>query len=118
MFGSKKIFIIVVIIMSIPIHTENDFKKMREAGSLTAEILDQLSDFITPGISTNDINTFCHNKIIKNGAIPAPLNYNISPNIMPYPKSICTSVNHVVCHGMAFADIGLRSTARLGFRML
>ena len=79
---------------NIPIYTSKDFEGMRKAGSLAAKILDQLKSFINPGISTLEINDFCHELIIKNEAIPAPLNYK------GFPKSICTSVNHVVCHGI------------------
>ena len=79
---------------SIPIHKDSDFEGMRKAGKLTSYILDQLEDLIKPGISTNEINDFCHKLIIKNNAIPAPLNYK------GFPKSVCTSVNHVVCHGI------------------
>ena len=83
-----------MISQSIPIHNDKDFIGMRKAGSLTAKILDKLQDIIIPGISTEDINLFCHNMIIENKAIPAPLNYK------NFPKSVCTSVNHVVCHGI------------------
>ncbi len=79
---------------NIPIYHKNDFEKMRNAGRLAAHILDQLYELIKPGISTLEINDFCHDLIIKNNAIPAPLNYK------GFPKSICTSVNHVVCHGI------------------
>ena len=79
---------------SIPIHSEDGFIGMRKAGGLAAEILDNLYEIIKPGISTEEINTFCHKMIIENGATPAPLNYR------GFPKSICTSVNHVVCHGI------------------
>ena len=79
---------------NIPIHKNKDFEGMRNAGKLAAEILDKLDSLITPGISTLEINDFCHDLIIKNKAIPAPLNYK------GFPKSICTSVNHVVCHGI------------------
>ena len=79
---------------SIPIHKDSDFEGMRKAGKLTSYILDQLEDLIKPGITTNEINDFCHKLIIKNNAIPAPLNYK------GFPKSVCTSVNHVVCHGI------------------
>ena len=79
---------------NIPIYTYKDFEGMRKAGSLAAKILDQLKSLIKPGISTLEINDFCHELIIKNEAIPAPLNYK------GFPKSICTSVNHVVCHGI------------------
>ncbi|SVC37815.1 uncharacterized protein METZ01_LOCUS290669, partial [marine metagenome] len=79
---------------NIPIHSTADFEGMRKAGSLTSRILDELEQLITPGISTLEINNFCHKMIIENDAIPAPLNYK------GFPKSICTSVNHVVCHGI------------------
>jgi len=78
----------------IPIYSSNEFKGMRKAGLLTAKILDKLQEIIVPGISTLEINDFCHEMIIKNNATPAPLNYK------GFPKSICTSVNHVVCHGI------------------
>ena len=79
---------------NIPIHKNEDFEGMRNAGKLVAIILDQLEKLIKPGINTLEINDFCHNLIIKNNAIPAPLNYK------GFPKSVCTSVNHVVCHGI------------------
>ena len=79
---------------SIPINSNKDFEKMRKVGALTAKILDQLKNIICPGISTEKINDFCHDMIIENEAIPAPLGYK------GFPKSICTSVNHVVCHGI------------------
>ena len=79
---------------NIPIYKIEEFKKMREAGSLAAHVLDQLYKLIKPGMSTLEINDFCHELIIKNNAIPAPLNYK------GFPKSVCTSVNHVVCHGI------------------
>lgn len=78
----------------ITIHSEQDFIKMRVAGRLAAEILDFITPFVKPGIKTDELNTLCHDKIIENGAIPAPLNYK------GFPKSICTSVNHVICHGI------------------
>ena len=79
---------------NIPIHSQNDFENMRLAGSLAALVLDSLYEKIVPGISTQEINDICHEIIVKNNAIPAPLNYK------GFPKSICTSVNHVVCHGI------------------
>ena len=80
--------------MSITIHSSADFIKMRLAGSLAAQILDYITDFVEVGITTDELNTLCHNKIVEAGAIAAPLNYK------GFPKSICTSVNHVVCHGI------------------
>lgn len=80
--------------MTITIHQAKDFEGMRAAGSLAAEVLDYITDFVKPGVTTNRLDQLCHQYIIGKGAIPAPLNYR------GYPKSICTSVNHVVCHGI------------------
>jgi len=78
----------------ITIHGPAEFAAMRKAGALAASILDELVEVVRVGISTDEINTICHNKIIAAGAVPAPLGYR------GFPKSICTSVNHVVCHGI------------------
>lgn len=67
---------------------------MRKAGALAAEILDFITPFVKPGVITAELDRLCHERILAAGAIPAPLNYR------GYPKSICTSVNHVVCHGI------------------
>jgi methionyl aminopeptidase len=80
--------------MSITIHQPQDFIKMRVAGKIAAEVLDYIAPFVQVGVSTNQLNDLCHKKIISAGAIPAPLNYK------GFPKSICTSINHVVCHGI------------------
>jgi methionyl aminopeptidase len=80
--------------MTIIIHNEQDFTKMRAAGKLAAEILDFIADYVKEGVTTDELNKLCHDKIVGSGAIPAPLNYK------GFPKSICTSINHVVCHGI------------------
>ena len=80
--------------MTVKIHTKEEFEKMRRAGKLAAQTLDYITDFVKPGITTNELNDLCHEFIIKHKAIPAPLNYR------GFPKSICTSINHVVCHGI------------------
>lgn len=80
--------------MTIKIHKEDDFKKMHSAGLLAAHTLDYITGFVIPGVTTERLNDLCHEFIITNGAIPAPLNYK------GFPKSICTSINHVVCHGI------------------
>ncbi len=80
--------------MTITIHNQNDFLKMREAGKLAAEILDFITPFVKKNVTTNELNQLCHDEILRHGAIPAPLNYK------GFPKSICTSINHVVCHGI------------------
>ena len=79
---------------SIKIHSQKDFFHMRNAGKLAAKCLDFITDFIKPGISTEEINKICHEFQIENNAVPAPLNYK------GFPKSVCTSINHVVCHGI------------------
>ena len=78
----------------IVIHGAEDFAGMRKAGHLAAETLDVLTPHVVPGVSTEALNTLCHDYILGHGAIPAPLDYR------GFPKSICTSVNHVVCHGI------------------
>lgn len=78
----------------IIINSQQDFISMRKAGRLAAEVLDYITNFVQPGITTEELNKLCHNMIVDNGAIPAPLGYK------GFPKSICTSVNHVVCHGI------------------
>jgi len=80
--------------MAITIHSQEDFKKMREAGNLAASILDYIASYVDVDVTTDELNKLCHDKIIESNAIPAPLNYK------GFPKSICTSVNHVICHGI------------------
>lgn len=78
----------------ITIHTKEDYEGMRKAGRLAAEVLDMLTDVVEAGMTTEQLNELAHAMILANNAIPAPLNYR------GFPKSICTSVNHVVCHGI------------------
>lgn len=78
----------------IPIHTAENFKSMRKAGQLAAEVLDYITPHVLPGISTDELDTLCHDFIRSANAIPACLGYR------GFPKSICTSLNHVVCHGI------------------
>lgn len=81
--------------MTIQIKTEDDISRMRVAGKLAAEVLEMIAPHVQPGISTGELDRICHEYIVKEqAAIPAPLNYN------GFPKSICTSVNHVICHGI------------------
>ncbi len=85
---------------NIVIHKEEDWHGMRKAGKLARQVLDFITPYVKDGISTLELNDLCHDFIIKNGAIPAPLNYGEPP----FPKSVCTSVNHVVCHGIPSAE--------------
>ncbi|HUB10377.1 MAG TPA: type I methionyl aminopeptidase [Acetobacteraceae bacterium] len=78
----------------ITIHAPEDFAGMRVAGQLAAETLDMIAAHVRPGVTTAALDRLCHEFIIAHGAVPAPLNYR------GYPKSICTSINHVVCHGI------------------
>lgn len=86
--------------MSIIIKTPDEIEKMRVAGRLAAEQLDYIAQFVTAGITTDELDKLCHDYTINvQHAIPAPLNYAPSGH-HPYPRSICTSVNHQVCHGV------------------
>ena len=86
--------------MTITIKDADGIAGMRQAGRLTSEVLDYLTPFIQPGITTNAIDKLAHDYIVNvQQGIPAPLNYTGGGNT-PYPKSICTSVNHQVCHGI------------------
>ena len=78
----------------ITIHKPEDFAGMRRAGKLAAETLDMITAHVRPGISTGEIDKLCHDYMVERGAIPATLGYR------GYTKSSCTSVNHVVCHGI------------------
>jgi methionyl aminopeptidase len=86
--------------MSVTIKDASGVEGMRLAGRLAAEVLDYLVPFVRPGITTNEIDKLAHDYIVNvQQAIPAPLNYAPS-GYNPYPKSICTSVNQVICHGI------------------
>ena len=86
--------------MSITIKTEADVQGMRIAGRLASEVLDMLTAHVRPGVSTDELDRLAHEHIVRvQGAVPAPLNY-APPGYTPYPKSICTSINHQVCHGI------------------
>jgi len=86
--------------MTIQLKDEEGIRGMRVACRLAAEVLDYLEPLIKPGITTNEIDKLAHDYMVDvQGCIPAPLNY--APNgYKPYPKSICTSINHQVCHGI------------------
>ncbi len=78
----------------ITLHTPEDFAGMRAAGRLAAETLDMITSHVRPGVTTGALDMICHEFILAHGAVPAPLNYR------GYPKSVCISINHVVCHGI------------------
>jgi len=79
---------------TVQVKTAREIEVMREAGRLAAETLVAVADLIRPGVTTEDINQFVHADTLKKGALPAPLNY------LGFPKSVCTSINEVVCHGI------------------
>jgi len=81
--------------MSVIIKTADEIAKMRLAGRLAAEVLEMIAEQVVPGVTTAELDQICHDYIVNHqGAIPAPLNYR------GFPRSICTSINHQVCHGI------------------
>jgi methionyl aminopeptidase len=86
--------------MSVTFKTDSDIVAMRLAGRLAGEVLDFIAPHVRPGVTTGELNRLCHDYMINvQGTVPAPLNY-CPPGYTPYPASICTSVNHQVCHGI------------------
>ena len=86
--------------MAVSIKSPNEIEKMRVAGKLAAEVLDYITPFVKPGTTTGELDRLCHDYMVNvQDTVPAPLNY-APPGYAPYPRSICTSVNHVVCHGV------------------
>ncbi len=81
--------------MNVPIKTPDEIEKMREAGRQAASVFEMLTPHVAAGVSTGELDRLCHDYIVDElGSTPAPLNYH------GFPKSICTSINHVVCHGI------------------
>ncbi len=81
--------------MAVSIKTPEEIEKMRVAGRLASEVLDMIGEHIVPGVTTDELDKLCHDHIVNiQDAIPACLNYR------GFPKSVCTSVNHVICHGI------------------
>ena len=86
--------------MAISIKTADEIVKMQVAGKLAAEVLDFIGPLVKPGMTTDELDRLCHDHMVQQqNTIPAPLHY-APPGYSPYPKSICTSVNHVICHGV------------------
>jgi methionyl aminopeptidase len=89
--------------MQVTIKTPAEQEQMRVAGRLAADVLDMIGPYVVPGVTTEELNVRCHDFIVNvQQAVPAPLNYR------GFPKSICTSVNHVVCHGIPSPDKRLK----------
>jgi methionyl aminopeptidase len=86
--------------MAVSIKNSEEIESMRIAGRLAGEVLDFIGPHVKPGVTTGELDRLCHQYMVDvQGTIPAPLNY-APPGYRPYPKSICTSVNHQVCHGI------------------
>jgi methionyl aminopeptidase len=86
--------------MSVSLKSAEDIARMRVAGKLAAEVLDYIAPQVTAGVTTGQLDRLCHAYMVDvQKTVPAPLNY-APPGYQPYPASICTSVNHVVCHGI------------------
>jgi methionyl aminopeptidase len=86
--------------MSVALKNPEEIEKMRVAGRLAGEVLDFITPYVRPGIPTAELDRLCHDYMVNvQGTTPAPLNY-APPGYPPYPRSICTSVNHQVCHGI------------------
>jgi methionyl aminopeptidase len=86
--------------MAIHIKSLEEIQKMRVAGRLAAEVLDFVAPHVRPGITTGELDRLCHDYMVsEQKTVPAPLHY-APPGYKPFPKSICTSVNHQVCHGV------------------
>jgi len=92
--------------MTIKIKTAEEIEKMRVACKLAAQVLEMIDPFIKPGITTEELDQICYKFIIENGAYPAPLDYH------GFPKSICTSINHIVCHGIPATADAMGSTGK------
>jgi methionyl aminopeptidase len=86
----------------IVLKSDAEIDAMRAAGQLSAAILDMIGEYVRPGVTTLELNDIVHEFTVKNGGIPAPLNYK------GFPKSVCTSVNEVVCHGIPNAKQKLK----------
>jgi methionyl aminopeptidase len=86
--------------MTVTPKTSEEIEAMRVAGRLAAEVLDYITPYVVPGVTTGELDRLCHAYMTEvQGTIPAPLNY-APPGYKPFPKAICTSVNHQVCHGI------------------
>ncbi len=92
--------------MSIKIKTAAEIEKMRVACKLASNVLEMIEPYVKPGISTEEIDRICHDYILENNAYPAPLDYH------GFPKSICTSINHIVCHGIPASNDEIGSTGK------
>jgi methionyl aminopeptidase len=86
----------------IVLKSDSEIDAMRPSGKLAAQTLVMIEPYVQPGITTLELNDICHKFIVQNGAIPAPLNYK------GFPKSVCTSVNDIVCHGIPTSKIKLK----------
>ena len=95
--------------MAVILKTSDEIEKMRVAGRLAGEVLDFITPYVKPGVTTGELDKLCHDYMVDvQGCVPAPLNY-APAGYKPYPKSICTSINHQVCHGVPSDDKQLKN---------
>jgi len=94
--------------MDVHIKNNYDIEQMRKAGKLAAKLLNEIEKRVKPGVSTLELNDFAHEFTLKHGAESAPLGYKAHHTDPPFPKSICTSPNNVVCHGIPSEDVVLK----------
>lgn len=90
---------------SVEIKGPREIEAMRRVCSMAAETLVLVDQLVRPGITTDEINAFVHADTVRRGAVPAPLNYRGGGDLPPFPRSCCTSVNDVVCHGIPSAEV-------------
>ncbi|MBC7002894.1 type I methionyl aminopeptidase [Photobacterium sp. BZF1] len=93
--------------MSIKIKTAEEIEKMRAAGRLAADVLEMIEPHIKEGVTTDELNQICHDYALEKGAYSAPLDYH------GFPKSICTSINHIVCHGIPASQDEMGSNGQM-----
>src|ERR1044072_8500515 len=98
--------------MPVVLKTAEELERMRIAGRLASEVLDFIAPYVKPGVTTGKLNDLCHDYMVKEQKpVPAPLNY-APPGYKPFPKSICTSVNHQVCHRSEERRVGKEGRSR------
>ncbi|MBX3725953.1 MAG: type I methionyl aminopeptidase [Xanthomonadales bacterium] len=96
--------------MPITLKTPEEIEQMRTAGRLAAEVLRMIEPHVRPGVTTEELDRICHDHIVGvQQAVPANLGYGGAPGRMPFPKTICTSVNNVICHGIPSGGKALKA---------
>ncbi|MCH2100230.1 MAG: M24 family metallopeptidase, partial [Pseudomonadales bacterium] len=95
--------------MTSLIRTPEELEGMRAAGRAAASVLEMIGEHVRAGVTTGELDRICHAFITEElDSVPAPLNYQPAPGLPPFPRSVCTSLNHVVCHGIPSDDKKLK----------